>query len=86
MHFSFRWMNCLLMREFSIKAIIRLWDTYFVEDDGFETFHVYVCASFLLTWSERLREMEFQELVLFLQNLPTREWGPNEVETLLSQA
>ena len=28
--FSFRWMNCLLMREFSIRNTIRMWDTYMV--------------------------------------------------------
>jgi TBC1 domain family member 2 len=28
--FSFRWMNCLLMREFSIKNVVRMWDTYVV--------------------------------------------------------
>lgn len=28
--FSFRWMNCLLMRELSVKNIIRMWDTYLV--------------------------------------------------------
>lgn len=30
MQFSFRWMNCLLMREISIKSTIRMWDTYLV--------------------------------------------------------
>jgi len=30
MQFSFRWMNCLLMREMSIKNTIRMWDTYLV--------------------------------------------------------
>jgi TBC1 domain family member 2 len=30
MQFSFRWVNCLLMREISIKNTIRMWDTYFV--------------------------------------------------------
>ena len=30
MQFSFRWMNCLLMRELSIKSVIRMWDTYMV--------------------------------------------------------
>lgn len=30
MQFSFRWMNCLLMRELSIKNTIRMWDTYLV--------------------------------------------------------
>ena len=30
--FSFRWMNCMLMRELSVKNIIRMWDTYMVCD------------------------------------------------------
>ena len=30
MQFSFRWMNCLLMREISIRSTIRMWDTYMV--------------------------------------------------------
>jgi len=30
MQFSFRWMNCLLMREVSIKNTVRMWDTYMV--------------------------------------------------------
>lgn len=28
--FSFRWMNCLLMREISVSNTIRMWDTYMV--------------------------------------------------------
>ena len=28
--FSFRWMNCLLMREISVHNVIRMWDTYLV--------------------------------------------------------
>lgn len=28
--FSFRWMNCLLMREITVKNTIRMWDTYMV--------------------------------------------------------
>ena len=30
MQFSFRWMNCLLMRELNIGSVIRMWDTYLV--------------------------------------------------------
>lgn len=30
MQFSFRWMNCLLMRELSMRSVIRMWDTYLV--------------------------------------------------------
>jgi len=36
MHFAFRWMNCLLMREISVQNTIRMWDTYLVR--GFPPF------------------------------------------------
>lgn len=34
MQFSFRWMNCLLMREISVKNTTRMWDTYLVSRTG----------------------------------------------------
>jgi hypothetical protein len=100
--FSFRWMNCLLMREISVKNTIRMWDTYLVritlalakcltnvlqaEEDGFSSFHLYVCAAFLVKWTEQLRKMDFQEIMMFLQSLPTRQWTEKDIELLLSEA
>ena len=60
MQFSFRWMNCLLMREVNVNCTIRMWDTYMAEEQGFSDFHLYVCAAFLVKWSERLMKMDFQ--------------------------
>lgn len=60
MQFSFRWMNCLLMREVTIRCTIRMWDTYLAEEQGFSDFHLYVCAAFLVKWSEQLVKMDFQ--------------------------
>jgi hypothetical protein len=80
--FSFRWMNCLLMREVSLRNTIRMWDTYMVrawthilsalekllrilnqaEEQGFSDFHLYVCAAFLVKWSDQLIKMDFQVL------------------------
>ncbi|UIZ24137.1 hypothetical protein KXD40_008130 [Peronospora effusa] len=84
--FAFRWMNCLLMRELPLDGIVRIWDTYMCEDSGFESFHVYVCAAILMTFGETLKMLEFQDLVLFLQRLPTKDWVENEIEPLLSRA
>eukprot|EP00158_Paraphelidium_tribonemae_P004612 Partr_v1_DN26872_c0_g1_i3_m40406 putative TBC1 domain family member len=85
--FAFRWMNCLLMREMTMNNVIRMWDTYLAEGpDGFSDFHIYVCAAFLSKWSEHLRGLEFQDLIMFLQNLPTKDWKEKEVEILLSEA
>ena len=85
--FCFRWMNCFLIREFPVNLILRLWDTYFSEEKGFSEFHLYVCACLLLTFSEKLKSMtEFQELIVFLQNLPTSNWKIEDMDMLLAKS
>ena len=85
--FCFRWMNCFLIREFPLKLILRLWDAYFSEEKGFSDFHLYVCACLLLTFSEKLKAMsEFQELIVFLQNLPTSKWRIEDMDMLLAKS
>jgi len=87
LQFAFKWMNCLLLREFRLGCVMRLWDTYLSEGDGgFEDFHVYVCASFLVHFSSELQQMGFDELFQFMQNMPTDDWGDREIEVLLSSA
>mmetsp|Transcript_7736 Transcript_7736/g.16766 ORF Transcript_7736/g.16766 Transcript_7736/m.16766 type:complete len:564 (+) Transcript_7736:67-1758(+) len=87
LQFAFKWMNCLLLREFRLSCVMRLWDTYLSEGDGgFEDFHVYVCASFLVHFSSELQQMGFDELFQFMQNMPTHDWGDREIEILLSSA
>ncbi|XP_049627719.1 LOW QUALITY PROTEIN: TBC1 domain family member 22A [Suncus etruscus] len=87
LQFAFRWMNNLLMRELPLRCTVRLWDTYQSEPEGFSHFHLYVCAAFLLRWRrEILGERDFQELLLFLQNLPTAQWGDADVSLLLADA
>lgn len=61
--FAFRWMNCLLLRELPQRAVVRAWDTYLAEENGFESFHVYVSAALLCHFSSTLREMDFQTMV-----------------------
>jgi len=47
---------------------------------------VYVCTALLLKFSPQLKGFKFQDLVQFLQKLPTRTWRVQDVEELLSQA
>lgn len=86
--FAFRWMNCLLLRELSLPLIIRCWDAYLSDADGtgFKIFHVYVCAALLKRFAVELKGLEFQDLVVHLQNLPTSSWDNKDVETLLAEA
>ncbi|XP_066283316.1 TBC1 domain family member 22B-like isoform X1 [Branchiostoma lanceolatum] len=87
LQFAFRWMNNLLMRELPLRCTIRLWDTYLAEPQGFSSFHLYVCAAFLIRWrKDLLRERDFQGLMLHLQNLPTIHWGDDEIGLTLAEA
>ncbi|XP_077403107.1 TBC1 domain family member 22B isoform X2 [Vanacampus margaritifer] len=87
LQFAFRWMNNLLMRELPLRCTIRLWDTYQSEAEGFSHFHLYVCAAFLIEWRKEILSMvDFQGLLILLQNLPTIHWGNEEVGLLLAEA
>ncbi|XP_068606209.1 TBC1 domain family member 22B [Brachionichthys hirsutus] len=87
LQFAFRWMNNLLMRELPLRCTIRLWDTYQAEAEGFSHFHLYVCAAFLIEWRKEILSMvDFQGLLLLLQNVPTIHWGNEEVGLLLAEA
>jgi hypothetical protein len=86
LQFSFKWMNCLLLREFQLKYVPRLWDTYLSETNGFEDFHVYACAAYICQFSSQLQDMVFDDLFGFFQSLQTGDWNETELEMLLSQA
>eukprot|EP00898_Chlorokybus_atmophyticus_P008031 jgi/Chlat1/8229/Chrsp77S00619 len=74
LQFAFRWFNCLLSREVPFMLVQRLWDTYLAEGDKFADFLVYLCAALLLRWADQLRLLDFQDMVIFLQHLPTQEF------------
>lgn len=86
LQFAFRWFNCLLIREIPFHLVTRLWDTYLAEGDALPEFLVYISASLLLTWSDKLQKLDFQEMVMFLQHLPTHNWTHQELEMVLSRA
>jgi hypothetical protein len=85
--FAPRWVNCLLLRELPFRLVPRLWDACLAEPGGFDAFNVYVCAALLLRFSAQLKATpKFEELISFMQHLPTADWTHREVEELLSQA
>lgn len=51
------------------------------------SFHLFVCAAFLKSWSKHLlREQDFQGIMLLLQNLPTYHWSDQEIVLMLADA
>ena len=61
----FKWINCLLIREFPLNITLRLFDTYISDDEGVSLFHTYVCATLLLKWSGKLKKLNFIDLLGF---------------------
>jgi len=84
--FAFPWMNCLFTRNVTDSTAMRLWDTYLAEEDGFNSFHVYVCASVLVQWSIKLKKLDSESLLTFLKNPEKYNWSEEEVSVLVSQA
>jgi len=100
LHFSFRWMACLLARELSLPCVVRIWDTYLCHHDdidhqsfdskGFDEYHVYVCAALLHFLRYKLLKMTSDEMMEFLtvrlKTFTTEELNPKDVDIWLSQA
>lgn len=85
--YMFRWMNCYLMREFSLQNLIRIWDSYFAFEESFNFFHLFVCSSLLLNYSNKLKSLdEFQEIIMFLLNMPTSEWSLEDIDVLIAKS
>ena len=78
-------MNCLLVREFPLKLVIRIFDSYLAEGE-FIGFLVNLCASILLKYSPQLIQMECTDLLLFFQHMPTTKSSLADVEVLLAQS
>ena len=88
LQFSFRWINCCLLREFSLQTALRLWDAYISVDDGtgFGELNMYCCVALLLNFKENIMKMDFTQIIQFLQHLPTMKWNESDVEKIITVA
>eukprot|EP01061_Rhynchopus_euleeides_P013802 TRINITY_DN23983_c0_g2_i1.p1 TRINITY_DN23983_c0_g2~~TRINITY_DN23983_c0_g2_i1.p1 ORF type:complete len:522 (+),score=121.76 TRINITY_DN23983_c0_g2_i1:114-1568(+) len=86
LQFSFRWMNCLLVRELPLQLGTRLWDTYLAEGQDYPTLHVYVCAALMIHWKEALMERDFGDSMIFLHSLGKRHVFIHDLEKWISHA
>jgi len=85
--FAFRWMVCLLTREIPAGGVIRLWDSYLAEGEGILTFHLCTALSFLLAFSDEIKQQEdFEQTLTFLQKIPTEHWTELHAEFLVQCA
>ena len=86
--FAFRWMNCLLVREFEMPLLLRLWDSYLSNSTSISTQHVYVCAA-LLTKISSILDLNHQphaEFVIKIQQIERSSWTIQDMDEILAQA
>jgi hypothetical protein len=84
--FAFRWVNCLLVREFSIELVFRLWDSYLSDHLKIASTHVYVCAALLTKLAPRLTGLSHGDFITELQGLAPESWSMEDLEEILAQA
>ena len=67
---------------------MRLFDTYISDEEGFSTFHTHICATLFLIWSNKLKSMQFMDIMIFLQSLNqvNKEWSEADIEMLIAEA
>lgn len=69
--------NSIFVRRSKKKTLSKNWELFFSAD---------VCAALLMRFSNKLKELEFQDMLLFLQNPPTNQLASRDIDSILSQA
>jgi hypothetical protein len=84
--FAFRWMNCLLVREFGVSQLFRLWDSYLSNHSKISSTHVYVCAAMMVALAPKLTGLPHGEFVMQVQAINPDAWKLEEVDAIIAQA
>lgn len=85
-HFSFRWCLCLLLREFPLNLSIKLMDYYLTEEYSQDELCIYLMLSLILKFSFEIKQRKKEQIIIFFQNLPTQNWGDQDIQLLVSEA
>jgi len=65
---------------------MRLFDTYISDEQGLSILHAYICSALLLKWAVKLKKMNFTDIMLFLQKMPTKDWTEEDIEMIIAEA
>lgn len=67
-HIYFKWVTCLLLRQFSTRIGLRLFDTFIsleANEGTFFKFIQYIFVAIFLKFSKKLKKLNFEELMSF---------------------
>lgn len=81
-----RWMNCLLVREFPITVLFRVWDIFVADRSQITVTMVRICAAMMETLAPTLINLPEAEFIMELQSLAPEFWTVDKMETVLALA
>lgn len=84
--FAFRWINCLLVREFPVMLIFRLWDTYLSNYSKISTTHIYICAAMMNSLGPTIVGLSHADFIMKIQSTSPNSWSMEDMEMLIAQA
>lgn len=79
--YAFRWITLLLTQEFSLQAILRIWDSLLSNPFGVQDVLLRICCAMLICARSRLLRGDFVDNLKLLQHYPQ-----NNVEHILQVA
>lgn len=82
----FKWVTCLLLRQFSTQIGLRLFDTYLADESNYFNLSLYILAAVVLKYSKKFKKMNFEEMMIFQQNMPTKDWKEEDLSTVIAEA
>lgn len=84
--FAFRWMNCLLVREFRIDQLLRIWDLLLSEPNRVSMTLVYICAAMISYVAPELMNLKQCELMEKIKSIPPEYWDMEKIDIILAQS
>lgn len=68
-----------------MQQLIMIWDKIIAEEDV-SSYLVYVCAALMQMLSKDIKSMmeNPEQIILFIQDLPTAQWGNEEIKMLMA--
>ena len=82
----FKWVACLLLRQFTVKIGLRLFDSYLADQNNYFVLCLFVLSAIMLKYSKKFKKMKFEELMIFQQNMPTKQWDEQDLSTIIAEA
>ena len=80
----FKWVTCLLLRQFTVKIGLRLFDTYLADESNYFSLCLFILTAIILKYSKKFKKMKFEEMMIFQQNMPTKDWQEEDLATVIA--